>query len=154
VVYLRDNWGMVIDAHAHESGAYNYTDIAYLLEQLGVGGTTVIGGHIWDPTLPQFAHWKRFRAPLARLHFPSASWRGDILMGSGTPNHTNDPIVNGVWRPLDPNNYFVDLPLGNIADIGAYKGDIAGITTLQSLYASGLKYGRAECAAATEKPAQ
>jgi hypothetical protein len=58
-------------------------------------------------------------------------------MGSGTPNHTNDPIVSGVWRPLDPNNYFVDLPLGNIAAIGAYKGDIAGITTLQSLYASG-----------------
>ncbi len=137
LLYLRDNWGVVIDAHAHESGAYNYTDVAYLLEQLGVGGTTVIGGHVWDPTLPQFSHWERFRAPVAGLHFPSASWRGDILMGSGTPNHTNDPIVSGVWRPLDPNNYFVDLPLGNIAAIGAYKGDIAGITTLQSLYASG-----------------
>ena len=28
--YLRDNWGVVIDAHAHQNGAYNYTDIAYL----------------------------------------------------------------------------------------------------------------------------
>ncbi|CAN5437099.1 hypothetical protein BH11PSE11_BH11PSE11_22930 [soil metagenome] len=135
--YLRDSLGVVIDAHSHEAGGYNYTDVAYLLEQLGVGGSTVIGGHVWDPTLPEFAHWERFRVPVAGMRYPSASWRGDILMGSGTPNHTNDPIVSGVWRPKDPLNYWTDDPTANIAAVGAYKGDIAGIGELTSLYQTG-----------------
>jgi len=60
--YLRNSMGVAIDAHSHENGGYNYTDVAYLLDQLGVGGTTVIGGHIWDPSLPQFQNWDRFRS--------------------------------------------------------------------------------------------
>lgn len=137
VRYLRDQFGVVIDPHSHENGGYNYTDVAYLLDALGVGGSTVIGGHIWDPSLPQFAHWDRFRVPVAGEHYPSALWRGDILMGSGTPNHTNDPIVSGVWRPADPGNYFEDSPSGNIACVGAFKSDIDGISELVARYTSG-----------------
>lgn len=135
--YLRDTLGMPIDPHSHEGGGYNYTDVAYLLETLGVGGSSVIGGHIWDPALPQFAHWERFRVPVPGERYPSALWRGDILMGSGTPNHTNDPIVSGVWRPKDPWSYFEDDPAGNIACVGAFKGDIAGISELVARYQSG-----------------
>ena len=40
--YIHEDLGVVIDPHSHEKGGYNYTDVAYLLEQLGVGGTTVI----------------------------------------------------------------------------------------------------------------
>ena len=52
--YLKEDRGAVIDPHSHENGGYNYTDVAHLLDSLGVGATTVIGGHIWDPSLPQF----------------------------------------------------------------------------------------------------
>lgn len=135
--YLRDSLGVSIDPHSHESGGYNYSDVAYLLDALGVGGSTVIGGHIWDPTLPQFAHWERFRSSVAGTTYPSFSWRGNILMGSGTPNHTNDPIVSGVWRPQDPNNYFTDSTSGNIAAVGAWKSDINGIDELTAMYRSG-----------------
>lgn len=135
--YLRDSLDVVIDPHSHENGGYNYTDVAYLLEALGVGGSTVIGGHIWDPSLPQFAHWERFRVPVFGEMYPSAQWRGDILMGSGTPNHTNDPIVSGVWRPIDPWSYFEDSPSGNIACVGAFKGDLDGISELVARYTSG-----------------
>lgn len=135
--YLRDSLGVIIDPHSHEGSGYNYPDVAYLLEQLGVGGSTVIGGHVWDPSLPQFAHWERFRVPVAGEKYPSALWRGELLMGSGTPGHTNDPIVSGMWRPKDPYNYFVDDPLGNISAVGAYKSDIAGIATLRGLYETG-----------------
>ena len=135
--YLRDVQGMAIDPHSHEGGGYNYPDVAYLLETLGAGGSTVIGGHIWDPTLPQFAEWDRFRVPVRGQRYPQATWRGDILMGSGTPNHTSDPIVSGVWRPKDRHNYFVDDPAGNIACTGAFKGDIAGISELVDLYRTG-----------------
>ena len=58
-------------------------------------------------------------------------------MGSGTPNHVNDPIVSGVWRPKERNDYFTDSPTGNVACIGAYKGDVAGISELVALYRSG-----------------
>lgn len=135
--YLRDTLGARIDPHSHENGGYNYPDVAYLLDRLGVGGSTVIGGHIWDPALPQFQGWDRFRAPVAGLRYPSAAWRGDILMGSGTPNHVNDPVVSGVWRPRDRSRYFEDDPAGNITTIGAFRNGLAGIAELVALNASG-----------------
>jgi hypothetical protein len=135
--YLRDSLAAAIDPHSHEGGGYNYTDVAHLLDSLGVGGSTVIGGHIWDPTLPQFSQWDRFRVPVTGRRFPAALWRGDILMGSGTPNHVNDPIVSGVWRPTSRSDYWTDDPSGNIVVVGAYKGDIATISELTALHRTG-----------------
>ena len=136
-VHLRDDLGAAIDPHSHEAGGYNYTDVAYLLGKLGVGGSTVIGGHIWDPSLPQFAHWERFRVPVAGLKYPTAVWRGDILIGAGTPNHVNDPLVSGAWRPKAPQNFFVDDPAANIVAFGAWHNDVAGVQELVALYAAG-----------------
>lgn len=135
--HLRDALDAAIDPHSHENGGYNYTDVAFLLELLGAGGSTVIGGHIWDPALPQFQGWDRFRVPVPGLRYPEALWRGDILMGSGTPNHVHDPLVSGVWRPRDRDHYWEDDPGGNIVCVGAWRGDIAGISELSALYRSG-----------------
>ncbi len=135
--YLRDTLGAVIDPHSHESVAYNYTDVAYLLDLLGVGGSTVVGGHIWDPSLPQFAEWDRFRVPVSGRTYPQASWRGDILMGAATPNHVNDPTVSGVWRPRNRGSFFTDDPMGNIVSVGGFKGDIAGVSELWNLGKAG-----------------
>ena len=135
--YLRGHLGLAIDTHSHEGSGYNYTDVAYLLEILGVGGSMVIRGYVWDPSLPQFQMWERFRAPVLVSHYPMAIWRGDILMGSGTPNHVSDPMVGGVWRPRDRYQYFEDDPAGNITAVGAYRGDLAGITELIDLSQSG-----------------
>lgn len=135
--YLRDSARVAIDPHSHEAQGYNYTDIHHLLDSLGVGGSTVIGGHVWDPSLPQFAEWDRSRAPVRGLRYPNAIWRGDILMGSGTPNHVNDPIVSGVWRPKNRNAYFDDDPAGNVACVGAFKGDVVTISELVARYRSG-----------------
>ena len=135
--YLRDSMGVAIDAHSHENGGYNYTDVAELLVQLGVGGSTVMGGHVWDPALPQFQMWDRFRVPVSGSRYPSARWRAEILMGAGTPNHVNDPTVSGVWRPRDRNSFFTDDPTGNIVSVGAFKGDVPGIVELNTLSAAG-----------------
>jgi hypothetical protein len=135
--FLRDSQGAAIDPHSHENGGYNYTDVAHLLALLGVGGSTVIGGHIWDPALPQFQEWDRFRAPVRGLQYPAALWRGDILMGSGTPNHVNDPVISGVWRPADRFHYFEDDPAGNIACVGAFRADLPGVSELVELYRAG-----------------
>lgn len=137
VRYLHEDLGVAIDPHSHENGGYNYTDVAHLLEQLGVGGSTVIGGHIWDPALPQFQGWDRFRVAIPGEKYPAASWRGDLLIGAGTPNHVNDPLVSGVWRPRDRDNYFADDPDGNIVSVGAWHDDVAGVEELVALYANG-----------------
>lgn len=119
--FLKEDLNVAIDPHSHENGGYNYTDVAHLLDSLGVGGSTVVGGHVWDPSLPQFAEWDRFRVPQPGAKYPWAWWRGDILMGSATPSHVNDPIVSGVWRPKDRDHFFEDDSLGNIVCVGQYK---------------------------------
>ncbi len=128
--YLKEDLQVTIDPHSHEHRGYNYTDVAHLLDSLGVGGSTVVGGHVWDPSLPQFQNWDRFRVPVPGSKFPWASWRGDILMGSATPNHINDPVISGVWRPKDRYHFFEDDPAGNIVNVGQYRdaeaGDYAG----------------------------
>ncbi len=136
-VHLRDELGVAIDPHSHENGGYNYTDVAHLLDLLGVGGSTVIGGHIWDPALPQFQHWDRFRDPVAGQKYPEATWRGDILIGSGTPNHVNDPVVSGLWRPKDKDNYWTDDPAANIVAMGAFHDALVGVKELVQAYESG-----------------
>jgi len=134
--YLKEDRGAVIDPHSHENGGYNYTDVAHLLDSLGVGATTVIGGHVWDPSLPQFQEWDRYRVPVAGQHYPGATWRGDILIGSGTPNHVNDPVLSGVWRPRDRDHSFEHDPSANITAVGQYKKSIASISELIALYLS------------------
>ncbi|MGE3344465.1 MAG: hypothetical protein AB7L71_13635 [Vicinamibacterales bacterium] len=135
--YLRRDLGAVIDPHSHEAGGYNYTDVAYLLDVLGVGGSTVIGGHVWDPSLPQFAAWDRYRSPVRGQRYPEATWRGDILMGAATPGHTNDPVVSGVWHPRNRASYFEDDPSGNMVAIGDFQRTIAGVSTLYDRAAAG-----------------
>jgi hypothetical protein len=135
--YLKTALGVAIDPHSHENGGYNYSDVAYLLDRLGAGGSTVIGGHIWDPSLPQFQEWDRFRSAVSGEKYPSYSWRGDILMGAGTPGHTNDPVISGVWRPASRSDFFTDSSSGNITSVGAYRDNIDGVSTLYSLYAAG-----------------
>ncbi len=135
--YLKEDLNVIIDAHSHEKQGYNYTDVAHLLDSLGTGGTTVIGGHVWDPSIPQFQNWDRFRVPVYGMKYPWAIWRGDILMGSATPNHVNDAIVSGVWRPKDRNNFYNDDPNGNIFCVGQYKDDVSGIPELINSYRSG-----------------
>ncbi len=132
--YLKDDLDVAIDPHSHESQGYNYTDVAHLLDSLGVGGSKVIGGHIWDPSLPQFAEWDRFRNPVNGSKYPWAVWQGNILMGSGTPNHINDPLVSGIWHPKDRDHYFTDDPNGNIYCVGKYKEELTSIYELINLY--------------------
>ena len=80
--FLKEDRGVHLDPHAHESGGYNYADVAHLLDSLGVASTTIIGGHVWDPSLPQFAEWDRFRTAQPGQAYPWSTWRGDVLMGS------------------------------------------------------------------------
>ncbi|MCA9727214.1 MAG: T9SS type A sorting domain-containing protein [Candidatus Eisenbacteria bacterium] len=136
--YLKEDLDVAIDPHSHENGGYNYTDVAHLIDSLEVGTTTVIGGHIWDPSVQQFQEWDRFREPVPGERYPWAIWRGDILMGSASPLHQNDPQVSGVWRPKDRDHFFEHDSTANIAAVGKYRGTIASIPELIALYDDGV----------------
>jgi hypothetical protein len=132
--YLKETMGVAIDPHSHEGGGYNLTDVAYLLDRLGVGGSTVVGGHIW---LPGQQKWEQYRTSQPGQHYPQFRWRGDILMGAATPDHIHDPVVSGVFHPKDASNYWVDDPTGNIVSVTGFKGDVPSITELYNLAATG-----------------
>ena len=136
--FLKEDRAVAIDPHSHENGGYNYSDVAHLLDSLGVGGSTVIGGHIWDPSLPQFQEWDRFRVPVSGERYPGAQWRGDILIGAGTPGHVNDPTISGVWRPRDRDHFFEHDAGANIVAIGSWKRSVQSIGELIALYRSGV----------------
>jgi hypothetical protein len=137
VRWLSEDMGLSVDAHSHENYGYNYADVAYLIDSLGVTPNQVIGGHIYDPFSDKFQDWERFRMPLAGEHYPQALWTGSILMGSGTPNHTYDPEPSGLWRPKGKYEYWTDDPAGNIVCVGQYSGDVAGVERLVQLYQNG-----------------
>ena len=137
VRWLKEDIGMSIDPHSHENYGYNYADVAHLMDSLGVAPTHVIGGHIYDPYSSNYQDWERFRLPLAGEKYPWSSWKGDILIGSGTPNHTYDPEPSGVWRPKGKYEYWTDDPNGNVLCVGQYTGDVEGVQKLVNLYKNG-----------------
>lgn len=137
VRWIKEDMGLEVDPHSHENGGYNYADVAHLIDSLGVTPTSVIGGHVWDPDDPNFQHWERFRDSLQGEKYPWSKWYGELLIGSGTPNHVNDPEPSGLWRPADPQHYWEDSPMGNVYAVGQYTGDVEGARALVDLYKTG-----------------
>jgi len=135
--YMSEDMGITVEAHSHENFGYNYADVAYLIDSLGVTPTPVIGGHIWDPYSSQYANWERFREPLQGSRYTNAWWEANILIGAGTPNHTYDPAPSGIWRPKDKYNFWTDDPDGPVVCVGQYTKDIQGLLTLTGLYETG-----------------
>lgn len=137
VRYLHEDLGFSIDPHSHENNGYNYADVAHLIDSLGVQPTPVVGGHIWDPAERLYQNWERFKQPLQGSRFPGTQWKGDILMGSATGLHTNDPEPSGVWRPKGKYEFWVDDPTSSVHAVGQHQGSVAGIQALVNLYKTG-----------------
>src|SRR3990170_8327065 len=75
VRWMRENLGVEVDPHAHET-QYNYADVAYLIEQLGVTPSNNVGGFLYDP--PDNAQrWEQHANWLNGSVYPSYSWRAD-----------------------------------------------------------------------------
>jgi len=139
VRYLKEDLGLSVDPHSHENNGYNYADVAHLLDSLGVPPTNVVGGHVWDPGEAGYQNWERFKQPLNGSKFPWAQWKGDILMGSATGLHRNDPKPTGVWRPTDKYHFWEDDPNGNVMAVGQYAtgATAANVQELVNMYKSG-----------------
>ncbi|MDY7033707.1 MAG: hypothetical protein SVY10_17580 [Thermodesulfobacteriota bacterium] len=131
LMYLHENKGVQIDAHSHEEGGYNYADVAYLIESLGVEPSGVVGGFIYDS--PE-NDWERFRDPLQGQQYPEYTWQADILWGAASLGHQGeDDLCSGVWRPQDIYNFYVDDPEQRVMYIGNCNG-LEGLEDLKKLF--------------------
>lgn len=131
VRWMRENLGVEVDPHAHET-QYNYADVAYLIEQLGVTPSKNVGGFLYDP--PDYPQgWEQHAAGIYGWVYPSYFWRADQLWGAATYLHLgNDDKSSGIWRPKDRYNFYVDDPNQRLLYLGGGCGGQAGVTNLLS----------------------
>lgn len=123
--YLEDQ-GVSLDPHAHTN---NYADIVYLMKQLGVTPSSVIGGltHVECGKeylgFLDFMSWQDEIALEAdgSVHgeaYPQARWKPEILSDPGMGRHYFDDWSTGVWRPGDGEDFYTDDPTSDIVYIG------------------------------------
>jgi hypothetical protein len=132
VRYLHENLGVECDPHSHENDGYNFADIAYLLQTLGISPAPVVGGHVYDPFDSNYQNWPRFNAGISGKKYPGYTWKPDLLIGAGTSNHTNDPTASGMWRPKSSSDFFGTGGSG-IAAFGGWDGKTTSLPGLAQL---------------------
>ncbi len=128
VRYLKEELGVEVDPHAHET-QYNYADVAYLIENLGVAPSHTVGGFISDP--PERSVFEHFLSPIRGAHY-DYTWTPEILWGGATYLHENDVAVSGVWRPKDTYSFYQHEENGKLVYVGRYTAEFSGVTELVS----------------------
>lgn len=105
IKWMVEDKGVFCDPHSHEANGYNYADVAYLHQQLGITPTKVVGGFLYD-TIINGNNWENLEAGIYGRMYTSYLWKPDILWGSGTPLHVNDPYPLGAWKPKSMADFF------------------------------------------------
>lgn len=105
IKWMVEDKGIFCDPHSHEANGYNYADVAYLHQQLGITPTKVVGGFLYD-TVINGNNWENFESGIYGRMYPSYFWQPDILWGGGTPLHVADPYPLGAWKPKSMADYY------------------------------------------------
>jgi hypothetical protein len=106
--WMVEDMGVKVGPHGHLS-QYNYADLAYLIEDMGVKPSSVIGGfelYRCGKTLGYLeqTNWKEgleinSDGTIKGRKFPHYSWRPKILGQPGMMGHFFDEFSSGVWLP-------------------------------------------------------
>lgn len=144
VRWMVEDLGFEADPHAHET-RYNYADVAYLLEQLGVKPSRNAGGFLYDPPdNPQ--GWEQHEKGVNGRVYPSYFWRADQIWGAGTAMHRgNDERRHGIWKPKDRYHFYEHDASKRLAYIGGNcyawsgisMGDVAALQHAVNALSSG-----------------
>ena len=126
--YLKENLGVSIDPHAHET-LYNYADVAYLIKQLGVEPSNVVGGFIAEP--PEDSVFDHFTSPIEGWHY-DFTWVPEILWGASTYLHQSDTVASGVWKPKDRYHFYQHDEEQNLIYVANYDKSFNGVLELVS----------------------
>lgn len=136
VRWMHENLGAEVDPHSHERGGYNYADVAYLTEQLGVTPTKTVGGFQYYPP-NNYQGWEKHENGLWGENYPSYFWRGDILWGASGDGHKHDDNSSGIWRPKDRYDFYEHDGNQRLVYIGGFLNNTAGVTKLLDDISSG-----------------
>lgn len=128
--YLSEDLGVDVDPHNHTGQSeYNYADVAYLISELGVEPTGVVGGYLVLPVEDSALEslWEPVEGAVYDF-----TWTPEILWGGGTEGHVNDESlqVSGVWRPQDAEHWTTHDPEAPLAVVGNYADGWDGLDTL------------------------
>ena len=118
--------GFEIDPHGHET-KYNYADIAYLINELGVKPSNIVGGYIASPVKKS-----KFNYLLNEIkgNIYDFTWEAEALWGGGVGGHKNesDLWASGIWNPKSAEDIMVDG--GTLPNIGRYNSTWEGLDYL------------------------
>ncbi len=141
VRWMHEDLGISIDPHAHET-KYNYADVAYLIEQLGVEPSPVVGGFLYQPA-DNAQGWEHHEEGTYGIQYPDFFWKPDVLWGAATKNHQgNDDDHIGVWKPKDRYNFYEHDPDRRLTYIGHGGGMPDVFNVLNSIESCGLPADR------------
>jgi hypothetical protein len=126
--YLKEDLGFEIDPHNHKT-EYNFADVAYLIEELGVPVSQTVGGFLAAP--PRVCMVEYFREPIRGTTYTDYTWQANILWGGATAGHKGDEELwtSGIWRPRDNENFLVHDE-NALPHVGGYKSDWTGLEDL------------------------
>lgn len=120
VRWMHENLGISIDPHAHET-EYNYADVAYLIDHLGVEPAPIVGGFLYLPV--NKAGWEKHEEGTFGKQYPDYFFKPDILWGAATMMHQgSDDKSIGVWKPKDKNNFYEHDPDRRLTYVGHGSG--------------------------------
>ncbi len=124
--YFKEDLGFEIDPHAHET-KYNYADIAYLIKQLGVEPSGIVGGFIAYPVKDSKFDYLQNEI---KGNIYDYSWKAEVMWGGGVRDHINenDLWTSGIWHPKSAGKF--DVEGGTLPNIGRYDSTWEGLDYL------------------------
>lgn len=139
-----------VDAHSHQSGGYNYADVAELISRCGAPDSKIAGGFLWNDTVG-LKSWLLFENGQRGMKYNLKTWKPDIVWGAATQGmfHSGDINAFGSWRPAGAWNLMSHDPnkrvrlQGNacsnqVTDTTEISDNLATLNEMLSAVASGV----------------
>jgi len=142
VGYLKEDLGFEVDPHAHQT-LYNYADVAYLIDALGMAPSHTAGGMIVGS--PESSILDQFWAPITGEQYPAYTWEAAILWGGGTANHVNEESLwaSDVWKPRGKYHFLEHDDAAPVPNVGHYGSRWENLDRLLAMQQDGeLEAGR------------
>ncbi len=137
--YLVEDLDFSVDPHSHQQLGYNYADVAYLIDALGVEPSGVVGGSLVKPVADSI--FEDFWKPIKANRYDYV-WKAEMLWGGGTAMHIDeeDVWVSGVWRPQDKEHFTTHDPDAPLPDVGNFQSNWDGLELLVEMLEDGELY--------------
>jgi hypothetical protein len=95
---------------------YNYADLAHLLDSCGLAVPRKnMGGFLWQTA----TDWMPYQVGAQGNTYTNYTWQPNVVWGAGSPGHTNDYNVYGIWKPNGASAQFpIHNPMRQLTCIG------------------------------------